>query len=654
MRRAGFAALLVLGLVAACGEDATETVVIVDEGSCLACHRPVQPDDGVRAGIEEAHPAVDGVPLSCTDCHGGDQRAFAQAAAHVQPLPGASPFIRSLTNGELDEVEPDYLQFVNPGDLRAAPRACGAGSSRSQGSGCHQEIIDTVIRNQMATFSGELGVARYRAGAQATGGGVKAIRDVRDEDYDRSEPATIGSLQAMEEPRITSGETEIGPFQDLYLTKACMRCHLWSFGDNKFPGDFRSSGCTACHMVYANDGLSQSTDPARRGASPAHPLKHELTSAIPSEQCMHCHYRGGRIGPSFMGYREGGGAGFNPPNFDSLGQALHGHDADFYIVDEEVDNDFDETPPDVHFEAGMHCIDCHTPRDVHGDGRLYADTENAVEVECEDCHGTAQSEATFVTRRGTRLTHLERDDQGNVWLTGKLSGKRHAVTQIAKSIAGADHASRLFQEMGRAEDGFSHLDRMECYACHSAWIPTCFGCHVEVDMSKVQRSLVGGRTTPGSVVGGRRWVETDVLIFMLNTEGRIAPSMPAERMFFTAINGVGETVIDKQVRRGPDGSPGNGHRAFPPHTVRRETPFMACRMCHPIRGTAENMDILAQRVGLGSDQFLEEDGDGNVWALDQTLTDEFEPTVLVGHDEPIESRPLTSEIIENMLSVEVD
>jgi hypothetical protein len=628
-------------------------VVIVDDGSCLACHRPVQAD-GARVGIEQAHPDVEGEPLGCVDCHGGDERAFTQSEAHVQPLPGASPFIKSLTNRELDEVKSEYVQFINPGDFRVATRGCGSASGRADGSGCHQEIISKIDRSQMATFSGELGVARYRAGSQATGAGVKAIRDVRDEDYDRNEPATVPSLQAMEEPRVTSDEDRIGPYQDLYLTKACMRCHLWSFGDNKFPGDFRSSGCSACHMIYANDGISQSADPTASAAAPPHPIKHELTSAIPTEQCMHCHYRGGRIGPSFIGMRESGGAGFNPPNFDTLGSPLHGHDADFYIVDEEVDNDFDETPPDVHFEAGMHCVDCHTEADVHGDGRLYADGENAVEIECEDCHGTADREATLFTRRGNPLTNMERDDDGRVWLTGKLSGKRHEVTQIARSVAEADPSSRLVQEMGRQPDGFSHLDRMECYACHSAWLPTCFGCHVEVDMSKAQRSLIDGRSTPGRAIGGRRWVETDVLIFMLNTEGRISPSMPAERMFFTAINGEGDTVIDKQVRRGPGGSPGMGHRAFPPHTVQRVTPFMPCRMCHPIRDTAENLPLLMQRVGLGSDQFLEEDGDGKVWALDQVLTEDFDPTVLVGHDEPFESRPLTSEIINRMLSVEVD
>ena len=43
------------------------------------------------------------------------------------------------------------------------------------------------------------------------------------------------------------------------------------------------------------------------------------------------------------------------------------------------------------------------------------------------------------------------------------------------------------------------------------------------------------------------------LILMLDSHGKIAPSMPSERMFFTAIDGSGKKVIDKQVRKGPQG-----------------------------------------------------------------------------------------------------
>ena len=81
----------------------------------------------------------------------------------------------------------------------------------------------------------------------------------------------------------------------------------------------------------------------------------------------------------------------NPPDPGALGRSLHGHDQNYYLRDENLNNDWDETPADVHFEAGMHCIDCHTEVDVHGDGHLYNDTKCAVSVRCEDCHGDSRA-----------------------------------------------------------------------------------------------------------------------------------------------------------------------------------------------------------------------------------------------------------------------
>ncbi|HEX8926501.1 MAG TPA: hypothetical protein VF786_11955 [Terriglobales bacterium] len=43
---------------------------------------------------------------------------------------------------------------------------------------------------------------------------------------------------------------------------------------------------------------------------------------------------------------------------------------------------------DVHFARGMKCLDCHTSRDVHGDGTPYVSMQSAgaVDVHCERCH----------------------------------------------------------------------------------------------------------------------------------------------------------------------------------------------------------------------------------------------------------------------------
>src|SRR6185437_3042523 len=79
-------------------------------------------------------------------------------------------------------------------------------------------------------------------------------------------------------------------------------------GTNDHSGDYRASGCTACHVIYANDndpshsaayakfghsGTSFTTDPTIDKNAPGHPIKHTFTRSIPSSQCMICHIHPG-------------------------------------------------------------------------------------------------------------------------------------------------------------------------------------------------------------------------------------------------------------------------------------------------------------------------------------------------------------------------
>src|SRR5262249_53553503 len=71
---------------------------------------------------------------------------------------------------------------------------------------------------------------------------------------------------------------------------------------------YRASGCSSCHVIYANDldpmhsgsyytsghsGLSQSEDPTTSKKEPGHAIKHKFTRGIPSSQCMICHIHPG-------------------------------------------------------------------------------------------------------------------------------------------------------------------------------------------------------------------------------------------------------------------------------------------------------------------------------------------------------------------------
>src|SRR5438067_2065751 len=103
---------------------------------CLTCHKSIEP--------MHASPAV---RLGCTDCHGGNAAATTKDAAHVKPRhpeiwrTSANP---PRTYTALLQESPEFVKFVNPGDLRVAEETCG---------GCHQKEVNAVPRSTMTTSS---------------------------------------------------------------------------------------------------------------------------------------------------------------------------------------------------------------------------------------------------------------------------------------------------------------------------------------------------------------------------------------------------------------------------------------------------------------------------------------------------------------------
>ena len=89
-------------------------------------------------------------------------------------------------------------------------------------------------------------------------------------------------------------------------------------GTNDHPGDYRSSGCTACHVIYANDrspvnsgpyagfgnqGLHSRPTPRFPATSPGHPIEHKFAMGIPTSQCIVCHiHPGTNVLNSYTGY----------------------------------------------------------------------------------------------------------------------------------------------------------------------------------------------------------------------------------------------------------------------------------------------------------------------------------------------------------------
>jgi hypothetical protein len=478
---------------------------------CAICHR----------GIEDAHPKK---PLACTTCHRGEAQATTAAEAHAG-------------------------MWANPSDLRVVDRTCGA-------SGCHQTIAAKVKSSIMAHRSGTQSGTMFPNGLQPTREAVMlSMAPV---------PTTPGLPLPPGQPLPTGAVARLDPlptfkqrgdvFFDL-LRKECTSCHLWT-RPKALRGNFRTTGCAACHMPYGEDGKSVSGDAAMPKDKVGRPLKHQLTKAIPVTQCATCHNGGSRAAMNFRGMMEAPAEGRQTFTYDQ--DLLHGHA-------------YTSQTPDVHFTRGMACIDCHTEREVHGDGQIYRKRHYEVEIRCESCHGTPAAVATGLTAQGRRLRNVfvgaAPNEAGVVTLVSKLTGKLHPIPQLA-----------ALPQQPPGHDA-THLRKTECFTCHTAWAPTCYGCHIKMDYTAYQAPvnvafdhLSGEHAQQGwfRLTAGVRFADPEPVLGV-NWRGKAVPFVPRAQPLFTYVNPAGQTEYAFKKF-------GFAHNPIVPHTVTRAS--RTCESCH--------------------------------------------------------------------------
>ena len=454
-------------------------VVLGRREGCLFCHAGVK-------GLSASHSAE---AVGCQSCHLGNPFTLDKAGAHAGML-------------------------LVPGNLAAAARSCGT-------TECHPEIAERVPRSLMATMAGVVEVDRevWRGRLQASGVGSQGP--------DRQDVAPgfspgVPGHDRDGEPRPVPRVEELGhEGADEHLRQLCASCHLGAEKAAWGPvhEDSRGGGCTACHLTYSKQALLDlSSYLAERaaGRAPNAPTTHpDISIAISPEHCFGCHSRSGRISTSYEGWMEVENPvvvapGFSPgvvvaPGFSPGGRARR------YRTLEDG-RTFVHVAPDVHFERGMACVDCHASREVMGDGIEHARKSEAVKVACEDCHDARLGE------RSVALERLDAESRKIATLRGRTTpGERFLVTAdgalpLVNTAVGADGTPFLITkgEKKRLElrppapvclEGGGHA-RLTCISCHNAWAPRCTGCHTAFEPGTEAVDLLSGETVRGA------WVET--------------------------------------------------------------------------------------------------------------------------------------------------
>jgi len=334
--------------------DQTQREADAKSVGCLQCHQ----------GVEPMHKA-EHVVLGCTDCHGGNPaRGLTKEQAHI--LPRNKEFWKTSanppnSNAWLNHESPEFIRFINPGDLRVAQQACGL---------CHGEIIHNVDHSMMNHGATLWGAALYNNGSfylknyrfgQAYGADGAPLRLVNYTPVTPQDTLLHGILPFIEplprfnlgnpgnilrifekggekqlqlglptseepngRPRNRLSERGLGTLNrtdPVFLGLQKTRLHdplLGFLGSNDHAGDYRTSGCSACHVTYANDrsptnsgwwskyghqGLSFTLDKSIPKNEEGHPIIHQFTRSIPSSQCMNCHMHQGNLFVNpFLGY----------------------------------------------------------------------------------------------------------------------------------------------------------------------------------------------------------------------------------------------------------------------------------------------------------------------------------------------------------------
>ena len=356
--------------------------------------------------------------------------------------------------------------------------------------------------------------------------------------------------------------------------KFCSRCHIGAEATGAY-GASHAAGCAACHFPWNNEGTYNGSDKTMKDKA-GHSASHAMTALPDTQVCSRCHNRSGRIAFSYQGLYDGNN-GLVPTSGGEAGPIMTSGARNLTHI-----------TPDVHYAAGMECIDCHTSRDVMGDGFAYRNMYLQTEIACEDCHGSGRELPRYrqivrendealresknyrrpatsgmrmiQTARGRSYSNVFYQD-GIIWLQGKRSGKLHRSKVIT----------------GTPEHTIVGHGRLECYTCHSRTSVQCYGCHTRYDKGQSGMDFIKGEETPGAFSETEDYRMLYPFPLALNQRGRISPVTPGCQTFVTVAEADGsqsktEYVAKfrgkQQLRFAPFYSHNSGKKAI------------ACAECH--------------------------------------------------------------------------
>jgi hypothetical protein len=492
---------------------------------------------------------IQGHAEGCVTCHksmNGFSDAHKPEYIGCYSCHGGDPFT-------MDKSKAHKSMFAVPGNLSNASETCGS-------TGCHPGIIERVDKSLMTTLRGMISVDKWVFG----------------ETTDLNSNENINTL----------GHSAAG----IHLRNLCAGCHLGNEKTKTGKAERleRGGGCLACHLNYDEKALAslyqmrrnQKTDTTLPEFHPA------LDLNITNDKCRSCHSRSGRISMNYEGWHE---TELRPAN-------VKGKDNYQVLPDRRV---FVKMPADIHHQKGMLCIDCHSSYELMGDGNQHLHKEDAVKIQCSDCH-------TQTANASKLIAETDQETQLISWLR---KFKTEDLTVVLTQKAGFPLVNTIVEEQGSrlsmikksgagtvimkppakaCTEGKAH-SRLSCEACHSAWVPQCIGCHTSYESQTMGFDMATNIARKGTWIEYASEITAELPVLGINStdkskkNGQVGTFTPGMIM-----------TIDKGSFK--KGEATVFHRLYAPasaHTTQRES--RSCKSCHN--------DPLALGYGRGKLEF---------------------------------------------------
>jgi hypothetical protein len=610
---------------------------------CLACHQGIEPARPIGSKMMQQILKLGkalGDPNGCVVCHGGTpSELHNQDRAHsgvpkgsllaaFTPVPSALQ-VNNNTCGQChkDHVYNVRLSMMNSdaGKMKAIAWSFGIGTENYDHVYANSTLVDTD-------------------GATPRFGTQKYIDYMKE--LAASFPGQFPS-KLKEIPKVSARDIKTNPKLAAFTyLRNCNACHLNNKG-NYGRGHYRGMGCAACHNLYSNEGYYEGGDPKIPKNKPGHVMLHAMQgtrksgikfndhnlSGVQISTCASCHAAGRRIGHAYQGLMALESSSNKGP-FDRKGLPQKPNAG--YVFKYMQGDAHRQIKKDGKMVPGLLCQDCHTTIGMHGNGNIDVASLGIIEIECADCHGTPThypwelplgygdefgktldmklargvAEEPLKVTREFGITYPKED---GYLLSARGNPLGNVVRRGDRVIVHSDGSNNEFELITLKEIAkkkawknptnarvamltTKHIDKLECYACHSTWMPQYYGYKYVIDYTKTSTDwlrspqLYGADGTtadyhkkhakqPGAPTYGDyshiRWENAPLGV---NGEGRVSPLVGVIQTVSTVIDADGNTVVWNNVAKTKAGYNAIELAPLNPHTTSLKP--KECADCH--------------------------------------------------------------------------